>query len=65
MHDPAGNVVRVASLAVVDIVTGSGLGVLEGAVEKINLCIVFPHEAVTERMSEPEGAERTNGVGKE
>ena len=65
MHDPTGNVVRVASLAVVDIVTGGSLGVLEGAVEKIDLRIVFPHEAVTHHMGKAEGAERTDGVGEE
>ena len=65
MHDPTRNVVRVASLAVVDIVTGGGLGVLEGAVEKIDLRIVFPHEAVTHHMGKAEGAERTDGVGEE
>ena len=65
MYDPTRNVVRVASLAVVDIVTGGSLGVLEGAVEKIDLRIVFPHESVTERMGEPEGAERADGVGEE
>ena len=57
VHDPTRNVVRVASLAVVDIVTGGGLGVLEGAVEKIDLRIVFPHEAVTHHMGKAEGAE--------
>ena len=65
MHDPARNVVRIAALAVVDIVTGGSLGVLEGAVEKIDLRIVFPHEAVTHHVSKAEGAERTDGVGEE
>ena len=65
MHDPTRNVVRVAALAVVDIVTGGSLGVLEGAVEKIDLRIVFPHEAVTHHMGKAEGAERTDGVGEE
>ena len=65
VHDPTGNVVRVAALAVVDIVTGGSLGVLEGAVEKIDLRIVFPHEAVTHHMGKAEGAERADGVGEE
>jgi hypothetical protein len=65
MHDPAGNVVRVASLAVVDIVTSGGLGVLEGAVKEIDIRIVFPHEAVSEHMGKAEGAERADGVGEE
>ena len=46
-------------------VTIGGLGVLEGAVEKIDLCVVFPHEAVTQHVGEAESAEGADGVGKE
>ena len=65
VDDPTRNVVRIAALAVVNIVAGGSFGVLEGAVEKIDLRIVFPHEAVTQHMGKAEGAERTDGVGEE
>ncbi len=65
MYDPTRNVVRVATLAVVDIVTGGGLSVLQGSVEKIDLRIVFPHESVTQHVGKAEGAERADGVGEE
>ena len=65
MYDPTRNVVRVAALAVVDIVTGGGLSVLQGSMEKIDLRIVFPHEAVTQHVGKAESAERTDGVGEE
>ena len=65
MDDPTRNVVRIAALTVVDIVTSGSLGVLEGAVEKIDLRIVFPHEAVTHHMGKAEGAEGADGIGEE
>jgi len=63
MRDPTRNVVRVAALTVIDIVAGGGFRVLEGAVEKIDIRIVFSHEAVAQHMRKAEGAEGTDGVG--
>lgn len=62
MDDTAGNVVGVATFAVVDIVTGGGFGVLEGAMEEIDFGIVFSHEPMTENVGKAEGAKGTDGV---
>ena len=65
MDDTAWNVVGVATFAVVDIVTGGGFGVLQGAVEEIDFGVVFSHEPMTENVGKAEGAKRADGIGEE
>ena len=65
MNDTAWNVVGVATFAVVDIVTGGGFGVLQGAVEEIDFGVVFSHEPMTENVGKAEGAKRADGIGEE
>ena len=65
MNNAAWNVVGVATFAVVDIVTGGGFGVLQGAMEKIDFGVVFSHEPMTENVGKAEGAKRADGIGEE
>lgn len=65
MDDTAWNIVGVATFAVVDIVTGGGFGVLEGAMEEIDFSIVFSHEPMSENVGKAEGAKRADGIGEE
>jgi len=65
MNNATWNVVSVATFTVVDIVTGGGFGVLQGAMEEIDFGVVFSHEPMTENVGKTESAKRANGIGEE
>ena len=65
VDDAPWQVVHVASLAVVDIVAGRGLSVLDDAGQQGGGLVVLPHEAMTEGMGNRECAQGADRVREE